>query len=106
MYSHIHKYKLESKAFNGHIHRISGISDTMIGIETFHIHTFFGISSYNGHSHYYTGYTGLPIKTENGHIHKIEGELDVNSEHSHIFKNYTDEEVEYIGTNKLYNSHV
>ncbi len=106
MYSHIHKYKLESKTFNGHIHRIVGTSDTMIGIETFHIHTFFGISSYNGHSHYYTGYTGLPIKTENGHIHKIEGELDINSEHSHIFKSYTDEEVEYIGTRKLYNSHV
>lgn len=102
MHSHVHKYKFDSYSSNGHVHRIFGISDTMIGIEAFHIHTFYGISSYNGHSHYYTGYTGLPIKTQNGHIHKIEGELDINSEHTHTFKDYTDEEVEYIGTKKLY----
>lgn len=106
MYSHLHKYKFESRSFNNHKHRITGITDNMIGIDIFHIHTFFGISSYNGHSHYYTGFTGLPIKTENGHIHKIEGELDINSMHSHVFKNYTDEEVECIATRKLYNSHV
>jgi len=103
MYSHVHKYKLESKNFNGHTHRIFGVSDTMIGIEVFHIHAYFGISSYNNHSHYYTGYTGLPIKTENGHIHKIEGQLDVNAEHSHPFRNYTDEEIEYIGKKELNN---
>lgn len=102
MHSHIHKYKLDSIDFDGHTHRISGSSDIMIGIEYFHIHTFLGTTSYNGHSHYYAGYTGLPIKTENGHIHKIEGELDTTFEHSHIFKSYTDEEIEYIGSKDLH----
>ncbi|WP_010252548.1 YmaF family protein [Acetivibrio cellulolyticus] len=106
MNSHLHKYKFESRAFSGHKHKITGITDSMIGIEVFHIHTFFGISSYNGHSHYYTGFTGLPIKTENGHIHKIEGELDLNSMHDHVFKNYTEEEIEYLSSRKLYNAHV
>ncbi len=106
MYSHLHKYKFESKTFKGHKHKITGISDNMIGIEVFHIHTFFGVSSYNGHSHYYTGYTGLPIKTDNGHIHKIEGNLDSNFMHGHIFKSYTDEEVEYISTKKLSSAQV
>jgi len=48
----------------------------MIGIEAFHIHAYYGISSYNGHTHYFSGFTGLPIKTENGHIHRIEGILE------------------------------
>jgi len=49
----------------------------MIGIEAFHIHAYYGISSYNGHTHYFSGFTGLPIKTENGHIHRIEGILEI-----------------------------
>lgn len=106
MYFHLHKYKLESNEYNGHKHKITGTSDNMIGIEMFHIHTFFGISSYNGHSHYYTGFTGLPIKTKYGHVHKIEGVLDVNSMHEHEFKSYTEEEIEYTHSNKLYNAHV
>lgn len=104
MYSHLHKYKFESKTSKGHKHRITGITDNMIGIEVFHIHTFFGVSSYNGHSHYYTGYTGLPIKTDNGHIHKIEGTLDQNFMHSHTFKSFTDEEVSYIFGTSLSNA--
>ncbi|HOQ00242.1 MAG TPA: hypothetical protein PK604_05315 [Acetivibrio clariflavus] len=40
MHSHIHKYKFECNTSNGHIHRMYGISDNMIGIESFHIHTF------------------------------------------------------------------
>ncbi|HOQ00243.1 MAG TPA: hypothetical protein PK604_05320 [Acetivibrio clariflavus] len=46
------------------------------------------------------------MKTENGHIHKIEGELEISSDHTHTYKNYTDEEIEYIGTKRLYKLHV
>ncbi len=96
MYPHIHKYKLDSKTSNKHMHKIYGYTDCMIGIDSFHIHAFLGICSYAGHTHYYTGYTGLPVKTENGHIHKIEGRLETNVLHDHIFRSYTDEEVGYI----------
>lgn len=96
MNPHIHKYKFDSKSSNKHKHRIWGYTDVMIGIDSFHIHTFFGICSYNGHTHYYSGFTGLPIKTENGHIHKIEGKLESNMQHEHFFRSYTDEDVQYI----------
>ncbi len=96
MYPHVHKYRFESKVTNKHKHRLIGCTDSMIGIDSFHIHTFFGICSYNGHTHYYSGFSSLPIKTEFGHIHKIEGKLETNLMHDHVFRSYTDEEIEYI----------
>jgi len=47
MYPHIHRYKFESKNTNRHNHKIIGYTDNMIGIEAFHIHAYYGISSYN-----------------------------------------------------------
>lgn len=99
MYPHIHKYNFESKTTSRHNHNMIGYTDNMIGIETFHIHSYYGISSYNGHTHYFSGFTSLPIKTENGHIHKIDGMLELTSNHQHIYRNYTDEDVEYISHN-------
>lgn len=106
MYPHIHRYKFETKNSNRHKHIILGQTDYMIGIDSFHLHTFFGISSYNGHTHYFSGFTGLPIKTENGHIHKMEGKLELNLLHEHIFRSYTDEEVEYISHGLLNKAYV
>jgi len=96
MNSHIHKYKFESKTSNGHNHRLIGHTEGIIGINMFHIHSFYGISSYCGHTHYYSGLSGLPIKTENGHIHKIEGVLELNNLHGHKFCSSTFEEISYL----------
>jgi hypothetical protein len=95
MTPHLHKYKFESNLSNEHKHRLTGYSDGMIGINSFHFHFFNGISSYKNHTHYYSGVTGFPIKTENGHKHKIEGFLEVNNMHEHKFSNYTYEDVSY-----------
>ncbi len=93
---HLHKYRIECKAENGHNHRICGTTEKMIGINSFHIHYFCGISSYNNHTHYYSAFTGLPVKTENGHIHKIEGVLESNAMHEHSYNSYTFEDVAYM----------
>lgn len=106
MYPHMHKYMFETKSTNKHKHTLLGCTDYMIGIDTFHLHTFYGISSYNGHTHYFSGFTGLPIKTENGHVHKMEGKLEITSLHEHIFRNYTDEDIEYIWRNMLKHAHI
>jgi len=106
MYPHIHRYKFESKNTNRHNHKIIGYTDNMIGIEAFHIHAYYGISSYNGHTHYFSGFTGLPIKTENGHIHRIEGILESASDHEHVYRNYIDENIEYISHSILKHAYV
>jgi hypothetical protein len=95
MNHHLHKYKFESMMSKDHKHRISGYSEGMIGINSFHFHFFNGISSYKNHTHYYSGITGFSIKTENGHKHKIEGTLEANNMHEHKFSNYTNEDVSY-----------
>ncbi|TYQ15450.1 UNVERIFIED_CONTAM: hypothetical protein Cloal_1903 [Acetivibrio alkalicellulosi] len=102
MQTHIHKYKFDSKEHNSHMHKILGYTDYVIGVDSFHIHTFFGISSYKSHTHYFSGFTGLPIKTKHGHIHKMEGKLELNHMHEHVFHNFTEEEVGYT-THKLLN---
>ncbi len=93
--SHIHKYKLDSDMKNMHKHRIIGYTEKIIGINSFHFHSFYGISSYSNHTHYFSGITGLPIKTENGHIHHIEGVLEANAQHEHSFSGQTSEDIEY-----------
>ncbi|HEX3029944.1 MAG TPA: YmaF family protein [Clostridia bacterium] len=95
MNSHIHRYKFESKTLCEHKHRLVGHTEGTIGINIFHIHSFYGISSYNGHTHYFSGFTGLPIKTQNGHVHKIEGVLEQNNRHEHEFSSLTFEEIAY-----------
>ncbi|MDP4091844.1 MAG: YmaF family protein [Bacillota bacterium] len=95
MNSHMHKYRFESEISNSHKHRIVGYTDRVIGIATFHFHSFYGISSYDNHTHYFSGITGLPIKTENGHIHRIEGILEVNVQHEHSYAGNTMEDVAY-----------
>ena len=73
---HLHKYNIESSKDNFHIHRISGYSERMIGIESLHLHMISGVSSYIDHTHNFYCRSGFPIKTKNGHIHKIEGILE------------------------------
>jgi hypothetical protein len=80
---------------NIHKHRIIGYTDKVIGINSFHFHSFYGISSYCSHTHYFSGITGLPIKTENGHIHHIESILESNVQHEHVFSGHTSEDIEY-----------
>jgi hypothetical protein len=96
MPSHMHKYRFDSKSTNGHIHRLLGYTDRMLGVDRLHFHHFRGISSYDNHTHYYSGITGLPIKTTYGHVHKIEGILRTNHPHRHVFSSYTFEDVAYI----------
>jgi len=93
---HTHKYKFECKTLNGHKHKISGYSENLLGINNFHLHHFYGTSSYSNHTHYFSGITGLPIKTENGHIHKMEGALELNNAHEHKFNGHTFEEISYV----------
>jgi hypothetical protein len=106
MHPHKHKYKFETKVTNRHKHTILGYTDHMIGIGAFHIHAYYGISSYCGHTHYFSGFTGFPSKTENGHIHKMDCRLESTSHHEHIFRNYTDEDIEYISQKKLHRAYV
>lgn len=96
MYPHLHRFKFDGKISNNHKHRMLGYTDNMIGLYSFHLHYFYGISSYNGHTHYFSGMTGLPIKTENGHVHKIEGVMEHNCMHDHKFSDLTFEDIEYI----------
>ncbi|MDP4181222.1 MAG: YmaF family protein [Bacillota bacterium] len=101
MNPHIHEYKIDSKSTNGHKHKIKGYTDSMLGINSFHIHFFYGVSSYNNHTHYFAGYTGFPIKTSNGHIHKIDDILEPNNMHEHLLTGYTYEDVAYITSHRL-----
>ena len=101
MNTHIHEYKIDSKTSKGHKHRIKGYTDTMLGIDLFHIHFFYGVSSYSNHTHYFSGFTGFPIKTANGHVHKIEDILETNNMHEHILKGYTFEDIAYINNPRL-----
>lgn len=94
MSTHLHRYKSDSEIAKGHKHNIYGQTDYMIGINSFHFHYYYEISSYNGHTHYYSGITSLPIKTINGHIHKIEGMLEFNNNHQHKYNIFTFEDVE------------
>ncbi len=102
MGSHLHKFKVDSETSNNHVHNLIGCTENMIGINSFHFHHYYGISSYTNHTHYYSGITGYPIKTDNGHIHKLEGFLEFNNTHEHKFCDYTFEDLEYI-SNKLSN---
>jgi hypothetical protein len=96
MNSHIHHYKIDSKTKKGHKHKIYGYADTMVGTAKFHFHFFYGVSAYADHTHYYSGITGMPFKTSNGHIHKMEGLLESNELHEHLFWGHTFEEISYI----------
>jgi len=95
MKPHLHKFNFESGDSAGHKHKIAGYTDNKVGINTFHFHFFYGISSYSSHTHYFSGVTGLPVKTENGHIHKLEGIFEQNNMHNHKFNGYTFEDVAY-----------
>jgi len=95
MNSHMHKYKFDCDTSNGHTHKLIGYAGSMIGIDGFHFHYYYGVTSYNDHTHYFSGITGLPIKTENGHIHRMEGVLESNSLHEHKFSGYTFEDISY-----------
>ncbi|HEY9062347.1 MAG TPA: YmaF family protein [Pseudobacteroides sp.] len=101
MNPHIHEYKIDSKVTKGHKHRIRGYTESMLGINSFHIHFFYGVSSYSNHTHYFSGFTGFPIKTSNGHIHKIEDILEINNMHEHLLLGYTFEEIAYKSNPKL-----
>jgi len=106
MYPHMHRFKLESRISNNHKHKMLGYTDNMIGINSFHMHYYYGITSYNGHTHYYSGLTGLPVKTENGHIHKIEGVVEFNNMHDHKYADYTNEDIEYIPGKKTKEAYI
>ncbi|NLC68884.1 MAG: hypothetical protein GX754_08950 [Clostridiaceae bacterium] len=95
MYRHTHHFKIDSLMMRGHCHRLTGYTESIIGVGRLHFHFFSGISNYTDHTHYFSGITGLPVKTENGHIHKIEGFLESNSFHEHKFNGYTFEEISY-----------
>lgn len=90
---HLHKYKFNCKSEKGHCHRLIGYAGNMIGVDSFHFHFYYGISSYDNHTHYFSGITGMPVKTENGHIHRMEGILESNNLHEHEFKGYTFEDI-------------
>ena len=92
---HMHKYKFECKNINGHNHRLSGYAGNMFGVDGFHFHFYYGVSSYTTHTHYFCGITGMPIKTDNGHIHRMSGVLESNSLHEHGYKGYTTEDISY-----------
>lgn len=92
---HKHKYRFECQNISGHNHRLSGYAGNMLGIEAFHLHFYYGISSYRNHTHYFCGITGIPVKTENGHIHRMDGILENNGTHEHEFKGYTCEDISY-----------
>ncbi|HOJ12093.1 MAG TPA: YmaF family protein [Clostridiales bacterium] len=95
IYWHIHYFKIDSKLMHGHLHRIAGYTEYVIGTEKFHFHFYSGVSTYTDHTHYYSGITGLPVKTENGHYHKIQGLLESNGFHEHKFSGNTYEELTY-----------
>ena len=95
---HMHKYKFDCKNVKGHNHRLLGYAGNMFGFDSFHIHFYYGISSYDNHTHYFFGVTGMPIRTENGHIHRMEGVLENNNMHEHEFRGYTFENISYISS--------
>lgn len=96
MNSHVHYFKFDSKTKKGHKHKIVGYAENTLGTNSFHFHFFYGVSTYSNHTHYYSGITGMPVKTENGHIHKMEGILESNDLHEHMFRGLTFEEISYI----------
>ena len=106
MNPHMHKYKFESELTGDHKHRLTGFTEGMVGINSFHLHYFNGISSYNNHTHYYTGMTGFPIKTKNGHMHRIEGILETNNMHEHKFNSFTQEDVAYYSDGIIHEAYV
>ena len=106
MNPHMHKYKFESVTYGDHKHRLSGLSQGMIGINSFHFHYYNGISSYKNHTHYYSGITGFPIKTSNGHKHKIEGVLEINNMHEHAFSSFTNEDIVYHSDSLIHEAYV
>ena len=93
---HLHRFEINSDFFEIHKHKVYGYVRNIFGIQTLHIHFYYGISSCTGHSHSFSGITSAPIKTQNGHIHKISGLLENNKGHEHKFKGYTFEDVSYI----------
>lgn len=100
--NHTHKFKFDCRRSKGHKHKILGYAKSMVGIGSFHLHFFYGTSSYTNHTHYFSGITGLPVKTEHGHIHRMEGILELNDMHEHYYEGYTFEEISYI-SGKAYN---
>ncbi len=95
---HIHKYKIECNNTGGHSHKLLGYAGNMLGVSFLHFHVYYGVSSYNSHTHYFYGITSMPIKTENGHVHKMNGVLETNNFHFHIYDGYTFEEISYISS--------
>ncbi len=92
---HSHEYKIDSTQSNKHKHTAKGYCESMIGIGYFHIHLFYGVSSYDNHTHYFSGFTGFPIKTHNGHVHKINETLKRSNMHKHNIVGYTAENISY-----------
>ena len=95
---HVHKYKFECKNAKGHTHRMLGYAGNMLGVDSFHFHFYYGVSSYDNHSHYFSGVTSMPIKTECGHIHRMVGSLENNNLHEHEFKEHTFEDISYFSS--------
>lgn len=100
---HMHKYKFECKNVKGHNHRLLGYAGNMLGVESFHFHFYYGVSSYDNHTHYFCGITGMPTRTANGHIHRMDGMLESNNLHEHKFKGYTFEDISYFSTRQASN---
>ena len=92
---HMHKYRLECRNVKGHTHRLLGYAGNMLGVDSFHFHFYYGVSSYSNHTHYFCGITGMPVRTESGHIHRMDGILENINLHDHEFKGYTFEDISY-----------
>jgi len=92
---HSHEYKIDSTPSKNHKHTAKGFCESMLGFGYFHIHYFYGVSSYDNHTHYFYGFTGFPIKTRNGHVHKINKTLKKSFMHKHDIVGYTAEDISY-----------
>jgi hypothetical protein len=90
---HKHRFKFDCKIAQGHDHRLMGYAGNKLGAGKWHIHFYYGVTSYRSHTHYFCGITGMPIKTENGHIHRMDGRLESNSLHTHEYCGYTSEDI-------------
>lgn len=90
---HQHRYKFDAALSEGHNHKLSGITEGMVGIDRMHFHYCSGVSGYRDHTHFFTNFTSLPIKTEHGHVHRMEGSLEANGRHEHKYRGETSEEI-------------
>jgi len=95
-YTHMHEFKFDTELSQQHKHVLHGLTDKVIGTNSFHFHLYHGVTSYLDHTHYFSGITSLPIKTENGHVHKLEGYVETVNNHNHRYFNYTFDDKAYI----------